>query len=287
MDSVHRPAAEVVVVMLPFVAHGHLNQFAYLSRLISTYNIAVHFRTGKMFPADLQILKGLPSQDGCLSPEFQEFVKLQLGHDGFHVGTLFDSSRAIEGEYIEYLEKEEEMKNDKNKKKLWAVGPINSGQQTLVTVSENSHECLQWLDLQPPGSVIYVSFGTTTTFSDEQVKELAIGLERSQQRFVWVVRVADKGDVFVDEAKMIKLPDGFEERVLRIGLVVVDWGRRDELVTAIMVKDIIRRLIDSREGEEIRKRAVEMGDTIRRSVADGGVSRKETDLFVSYIRRPK
>lgn len=36
-------ASEVVVVMVPFVAHGHLNQFANLSRVISGYNIPVHF----------------------------------------------------------------------------------------------------------------------------------------------------------------------------------------------------------------------------------------------------
>ncbi|KAJ9544748.1 LOW QUALITY PROTEIN: hypothetical protein OSB04_024455 [Centaurea solstitialis] len=284
-------------------------------------------RTGKEFP---EILYGLPSQDGCLSLEFQEFVKLQQRHDGFHVGTLFDSSRAIESEYIEYLEREEEM-NDKKKKKLWAVGPINSGQQTFVT---------------PPRSVIYVSFGTTTTFSNEQVEELANGLERSPQQFVWVARVADKGDVFVEEAKMIELPNGFEERIkgrglvvrgwtpqmailghaatggfmshcgwnstmesismgvqwplgrcilinhemhfssLRIRLAVVDWERRDELVTAMVVEDVIRKIMDSSEGEEMQKLAVEVGGIVQRSATDGGISRKEIESFISYIQRP-
>ncbi|KAI3740438.1 hypothetical protein L2E82_30867 [Cichorium intybus] len=38
-----RPAADVVVVMVPFVAQGHLNQLLHLSRLVSAYIIPVHF----------------------------------------------------------------------------------------------------------------------------------------------------------------------------------------------------------------------------------------------------
>ncbi|KAI3677886.1 hypothetical protein L6452_37158 [Arctium lappa] len=171
MDSAHRPTAEVVVVMLPFVAH----------------------RTGKQFPADLQILNRLPSQDGCLSPEFQEFVKLQLGHDGFHVGTLLDSSRAIEGEYIEYLEKEEEMKNDKNKKKLWALGLINSGQQTLVTVSENRHECLQWLDLQPLVRSFMCRLGPRRPLATDRLKSWQSGYREASKGFYGWLESRTKG----------------------------------------------------------------------------------------------
>ena len=302
------------------------------------------------FSSDLvEKMNKLPSQDECLSPEFLEFVKLQQLHEGFQVGTLFDSSRVIEGEYIKYLEKYEINNSTTRKKKIWAVGPINPGDKTFVTVSENRHRCLQWLDLQPPNSVIYVSFGTTTTFSDEQITELAIGLEKSQQRFMWVVRGADKGDVFADKDKLIELPDGFEERVkgrgfveqswapqmeilghlatggfmshcgwnssmesismgvplatwpthsdqprnaffitefLKIGLMVLDWAHRDKLVTSVVVEDVIRRLMDSSEGEKMRKRAADLGHTVRGSVEEGGVSRKEIESFISYIKRP-
>ncbi|KAI3732989.1 hypothetical protein L1987_64203 [Smallanthus sonchifolius] len=453
-------AAEVVVVMVPFVAHGHLNQLFHLSRLISTNNIPVHFvsttthirqlrsrhhdsgppsavhfhqfptppftsppahpsnrfpshlqpafestlhlrrpvadlilslsttarriavvhdflmsyvvqdvktipnaetyifnplsafdsfwrtweRQGRPFPMDPEMLKRLPSDEGTFSPEFVDFVNFQYPHVGSHVGELFDSSRVIEGEYIEYLEREELS----DKKKIWAVMQSSHSDKSVLTVSENRHNCLQWLDLQPANSVIYVSFGTTTTFSNEQIKELAIGLERSQQRFIWVARAADTGDVFGGDAKIVDLPVGYEERVagrglvvrgwapqveilahsatggfmshcgwnsttesismgvpiatwpmhsdqprnaffitnvLRIGLVVIDWEHRDELVSSAVVEDVIRRLINSREGEEIQKRAAALADTIRRSVAEGGECRKETDSLISYISR--
>lgn len=301
-------------------------------------------RLGRPFPVDPESLKRLPSQDGTFSQEFMDFVSLQYPHVGFHVGVLFDSSRVIEGEYIEYMEREEMNEN----KKIWAIGPFSQTGKTSVTVSENRHSILRWLDVQPPNSVIYVSFGTTTTFRDEQIKELAIGLEKSQQRFIWVARAADIGDVFGDEAKIADLPNGFEERMegrglvvrgwapqleilghfatggfmshcgwnssiesismgvpmatwpmhsdqprnasliihdLRIGLVVNDWDRRDELVSSVVVEDVVRRLIGSREGDEMRKRAAELAENVRRSVAEGGQSHKETESFISYIRR--
>ncbi|GKB36140.1 zeatin O-glucosyltransferase-like protein [Tanacetum coccineum] len=85
-------------------------------------------------------------------------------------------------------------------------------------------------DNLPSNSVIYVSFGTTTTFSDEQIKELAIGLERSQQRFIWVARASDKGDVFGDEAKLADLPIGLEEKVGERGLVLRGWAPQVEIL---------------------------------------------------------
>ncbi|KAI4979429.1 hypothetical protein ZWY2020_016182 [Hordeum vulgare] len=48
--------------------------------------------------------------------------------------------------------------------------------------------CLDWLDRQPPKSVIFVSFGSGGSLPTEQMQELALGLELSGQRFLWVVR---------------------------------------------------------------------------------------------------
>jgi len=49
-------------------------------------------------------------------------------------------------------------------------------------------ECLSWLDKQQSCSVLYVSFGSDGTLSHEQIVELALGLELSNQKFLWVVR---------------------------------------------------------------------------------------------------
>ena len=74
-------------------------------------------------------------------------------------------------------------------------------------------------------------------------------------------------------------------KVLKIGVTVKDWTRRNELVTALMVERGVRRLMVDREGEEMRKRAAELGGAVKRAVAEGGVSRMELDSFVARITR--
>lgn len=140
-------------------------------------------------PFEQDKLRQLPTLHGSVSQEFTEFIQLQKCHQTNHVGEIYDSSRIIEGKFIEYIERKE----DKGKRQ-WALGPFNLVETGDDIIHDNRHTCLQWLDKQPPSSVIYVSFGTTTTFTDDQITELAVGLERSNQRFLWVLREADKGD---------------------------------------------------------------------------------------------
>ena len=46
-----------------------------------------------------------------------------------------------------------------------------------VAVKRDGDEYLQWLDKQPATSLVYLSFGSTTSISDEQVEQLDIGLQ--------------------------------------------------------------------------------------------------------------
>ncbi|GJY48688.1 reverse transcriptase domain-containing protein [Tanacetum coccineum] len=69
-----------------------------------------------------------------------------------------------------------------------------------------------------------------------------------------------------------------------VALVMREWGRKDELLTSVVIENIIRKLMDSKEGDVIKKRAAEFGDELRRSVVDDGVNRKELSSFISYIR---
>ncbi|GAA0159669.1 glycosyltransferase [Lithospermum erythrorhizon] len=169
-----------------------------------------------------EILKELPAREKCLPPEFYEFSNIQKELRKLNAGNLHNSNRLIEGPFLDLISKE----NIYSTTKQWAIGPFNP--INIPQANEKNgvvrHKCLEWLDKQAPNSVIFVSFGTTTTLPDEQIKELALGLEDSGHSFIWVLRDADKGDVFVGGDRKAKLPQGFEERTKNRGIVTRDWA---------------------------------------------------------------
>ncbi|KAK9285523.1 hypothetical protein L1049_024717 [Liquidambar formosana] len=77
-----------------------------------------------------------------------------------------------------------------------------------------------WLDKQGKGSVVYVAFGSEAKPSQEELTELALGLELSGLRFFWVLRKR-RGSA---DTELIELPDGFEERTRDRGVVCTSWA---------------------------------------------------------------
>ncbi|KAL7169065.1 hypothetical protein ACSBR2_034155 [Camellia fascicularis] len=70
--------------------------------------------------------------------------------------------------------------------------------------------------------------------TDQQIKELTKGLKQSRQKFIWVFRDADKGDIFAgDVMRAEALTEGYEERVKRVGLVVRDWAPQLEILAQL------------------------------------------------------
>ncbi|KAK6280006.1 hypothetical protein POUND7_020273 [Theobroma cacao] len=101
--------------------------------------------------------------------------------------------------------------------KVLPIGPLSASNR-LGKLSGNfwpeDTSCLKWLDQQPPGSVIYVAFGSFTVFDKFQFQELALGLELSKRPFLWVVRP----DITKGEHDFY--PEGFQERVAGQGKMV-------------------------------------------------------------------
>nr|XP_015887649.2 hydroquinone glucosyltransferase-like [Ziziphus jujuba var. spinosa] len=117
---------------------------------------------------------------------------------------------------------------------VYPIGPII---QTGSSGTEaKGSECLKWLDNQPRGSILYVSFGSGGTLSPVQLKELALGLEMSGQKFLWVVRRPNElpnaayfnGQGDFDPSEV--LPNGFLERTKGQGLVVASWAPQIEIL---------------------------------------------------------
>ncbi|XP_057779202.1 UDP-glycosyltransferase 86A1-like [Salvia miltiorrhiza] len=94
----------------------------------------------------------------------------------------------------------------------YAVGPISfSKNLSAYAVSRSlwsESDCSEWLQSKPPGSVLYVSFGSFLQASKHVVGEIAYGLVLSRVSFVWVMR---------EDAD---LPSGFRDEIKERGLVV-------------------------------------------------------------------
>ncbi|CAN4080889.1 unnamed protein product [Withania somnifera] len=206
------------------------NAECYVFNCISSFDMYcshICAAAGLPVPLEAEQLKRLPSLEGCYPDEIMHVGSLQSPYTGIKAGDIYNTSQVIEGTtYLELLARLATAQN----KKQWAIGPILPTK--LDHISNRENICLDWLNKQPPNSVLYVSFGTSTSFSDGQIKELAMGLEQSKQKFIWVLRDADQGVIFTGQARAerLELPEGFEERVKEVGLVVRDWAPQPEIL---------------------------------------------------------
>jgi hypothetical protein len=123
---------------------------------------------------------------------------------------------------------------------IYCVGPLvgNSARDPPARAGERHDECLRWLDAQPERSVVFLCFGSMGAFSQEQLKEIATGLDKSGHRFLWVVRrpassIFDPKRFLGRQPKLdldAVLPEGFLERTRGRGLVVRSWAPQGEVL---------------------------------------------------------
>ncbi|KAJ9181065.1 hypothetical protein P3X46_009236 [Hevea brasiliensis] len=333
--------ARKVIVIHDFLMGSVIQEVALISTAesytfhsVSVFNLClIHWESmGKPDVPDGFFPMEIPSLEGCFDNEMLHLIDSQSKHQEFNSGIVYNTYRLIEGTYLDLLEKHLKEKMEDNKKH-WALGPFNP-----VTIPERkgsygNHFCLEWLDKQGRNSVIFVSFGSTTTMNDEeQIKQLAIGLKQSDQRFIWILREADKGDIFNEEnERRFELPEGYEESVNGMGLVVRDWvpqleilahpatgafmkpiaawpmhsdqprnavliteflkigfavkdsSHSEEIATSEMVESSVKRLMASDEGDKMRKRAAELGESVRQSMGENGDSRQEILFHHPYL----
>ncbi|KAK9094901.1 hypothetical protein Scep_026370 [Stephania cephalantha] len=119
-------------------------------------------------------------------------------------GFLVNSFRELEPYAVDSIEKSRDRFPI-----MYLVGAMISESKNC----DGSHfyPIMEFLNKQPPKSVIFLCFGSLGSLDPPQVTEMARGLEKSGHRFLWSLRgVAD-------------LEEGFEERTAGRGLIVRGW----------------------------------------------------------------
>ncbi|XP_043692825.1 UDP-glycosyltransferase 88F4-like [Telopea speciosissima] len=151
------------------------------------------------------------------------------------LGMLLLKSRGIITNTIEALEPKAIKAVRNQAPAIFCIGPVVAEPRD----QSGAADCLSWLDKQPSRSVMFLCFGSRGVFSVKQIEEIAVGLERSGQRFLWVVKnpppIDDKSRRLSSISTMdfdleAVMPKGFLERTRDRGLVVKSWAPQVEVL---------------------------------------------------------
>ncbi|KAA8534140.1 hypothetical protein F0562_031667 [Nyssa sinensis] len=120
---------------------------------------------------------------------------------------------------------------------LYSIGPLHAHLKARLiekmnssTTSSNSFwkedwSCMTWLESQPSKSVIYVSFGSLTILTRDQLLEFWYGLVNSGQRFLWVIRPDSIASDNEESQIPAELRDNTVERCHMVG-----WAPQEEVL---------------------------------------------------------
>ncbi|KAF5181315.1 Udp-glycosyltransferase 89b2 [Thalictrum thalictroides] len=148
-----------------------------------------------------------------------EFLKNVMQGNMSCWAIVCNSFSELESVYLNHLKK------DIGDERVFAVGPLLPPQDVSKERGGSSSiivkDILSWLDTCPDKSVVYVCFGSQVVLKNQQMDELASGLEKSGVRFVWCTKEATKGHVAGDYGL---IPAGFEDRMASRGFVIRGWA---------------------------------------------------------------
>lgn len=116
---------------------------------------------------------------------------------------------------------------------IYAIGPLHVLQNQVVddeilkvmgsNLWKEEPECLEWLDMKEPNSVVYVNFGSITVMTRDQMVEFAWGLANSKQEFLWIIRP----DLVTGESAV--LPPEFVEETKNRGFLA-GWCPQEQVL---------------------------------------------------------
>lgn len=129
-------------------------------------------------------------------------------------GIILNSFNELEPAYTDYW-------NRCIGPKAWCLGPFAAVKPPVLPEETAKPKWRLWLDekLKNGEPVLYVAFGTQAEVSQEQLLEIAEGLEQSKVNFLWVTK-----------SKRRETLEGFEERVKDKGMIVREWVDQMEIL---------------------------------------------------------
>nr|XP_043617373.1 7-deoxyloganetic acid glucosyltransferase-like [Erigeron canadensis] len=115
---------------------------------------------------------------------------------------------------------------------IYTLGPLHahlkarseSNSTFSNSLFEEDKSCIDWLDKKEPRSVLYVSFGSITIITREQLLEFWYGLVNSEMPFLWVLR-EDIMSSYGDN----KVPSELEEASKQRGYIV-GWAPQEDVL---------------------------------------------------------
>ncbi|KAF3444164.1 hypothetical protein FNV43_RR13854 [Rhamnella rubrinervis] len=133
---------------------------------------------------------------------------------------LMDTFQELEGPVVEYMSKVYP---------VLTVGPLfinPNSSKVRGDFVKSDDDCLEWLDLKPASSVVYISFGSVVHLKQDQVDEIARGISNLGVSFLWVMKPPR---VMYPGYETVVLPDGFLEKAGDKGKVV-QWSPQEEVL---------------------------------------------------------
>lgn len=153
------------------------------------------------------------------SPGFARVTETLVDGEKDSHGVIVNSFAELDVEYTQHYEK-------LTGRKVWHIGPTSlMVQKTVASTVGDEQECLSWLNSKEQDSVVYICFGSLCRLSDEQLFEIASGLEASGHQFLWVVH-RKNNDKEENGDAVVWLPQGFEERMRKEnrGMLIKGWA---------------------------------------------------------------
>lgn len=213
---------------IPRVSFVGVNCF----HLLCNHNVRIHnILESTKEESEYFVIPGLPDQIEMTKAQLSAPVsegawkklieKMGEAEKGTY-GVLMNSFQELEPEYAEEYKKV-------RKDKIWCIGPVSLSNKDHLdkaqrgnnkSSSTDEYQCMKWLDMQEPGSVVYACLGSICNLTSSQLIQLGLALEASNRPFIWVIRKGSESE----ELKIWIEEDGFEERTKTRGIVIQGWA---------------------------------------------------------------